>query len=480
MLLEEAGDRAPQLTGAEAVDDADRSLIGQHRFVEEALGAGERLVDRAPDQVQLGERSGPRLQLDVHADTRPAHRSADEAQVGPQRPQPLAVHVHVRVLAVQVQHHALETKGAHRYPRAGRDVAGGRHGLGCGRQGTRAFPDLGQGGVERGPSVGPGRARVAGGDRGGRAMPALATQYGGPGLETFDDPVDFFPGLAELVVEFGLEAPARGQFALLHGGLARAELALVLGEGAALLRHGTALGFERLQLPVHAIEVGLELRFAVGEVAARSGDDGGRHTQPRCDLDGEAAAWRSVDEAIGGRECGRVEAERRALHPLGRGRIRLEHVEVRGGHQVRAAAAEVIDDGGAERTALGGVGAGAHLVEQHERRQRQAAIHRHHVGDVRGKRAEAGRDRLLVADVREQALENGQPGAFVGGQVQSGLGHRRKQPRRFQRDGLAARVGSGNDQHPGRRRHQHVHGHRFGVRPRRRRLVLHVLARAGR
>src|SRR6187549_2801975 len=73
MPLEEAGDRAPQLTGAEAVDDADRSLIGQHRFVEEALGAGERLVDRAPDQVQLGERSGPRLQLDVHADTRPAH-----------------------------------------------------------------------------------------------------------------------------------------------------------------------------------------------------------------------------------------------------------------------------------------------------------------------------------------------------------------------------------------------------------------------
>ena len=122
-------------------------------------------------------------------------------------------------------------------------------------------------------------------------MTALVTQHGGLGLETFDDRVDLLAGLAELVVELGLEAAARGQFALLHGRLARAELALVLGERAALLRHGTALGFEPLQLTIHAIEVSLELRFAVREVAARRRDDAGRHAQPRCDLDGEAAAW---------------------------------------------------------------------------------------------------------------------------------------------------------------------------------------------
>ena len=54
MLLEEAGNRAPQLAGAEAVDHADRSLIGEHRFVEEAPGAR-----RAPRPPCSRSRSAP-------------------------------------------------------------------------------------------------------------------------------------------------------------------------------------------------------------------------------------------------------------------------------------------------------------------------------------------------------------------------------------------------------------------------------------
>jgi hypothetical protein len=37
----------------------------------------------------------------------------------------------------------------------------------------------------------------------------------------------------------------------------------------------------------------------------------------------------------------------------------------------------MVDHGHAEGAALRGVGAGAHLVQQHQRRQRQGAIHRH-------------------------------------------------------------------------------------------------------
>ena len=72
----------------------------------------------------------------------------------------------------------------------------------------------------------------------------------------------------------------------------------------------------------------------------------------------------------------------------------------------RAAAAEVIDDRHAERAAFDRVGAGADFVEQDERRQRQPAVHRRDVGDVRREGAEARFDRLLVADVGEQRAEH--------------------------------------------------------------------------
>ena len=79
---------------------------------------------------------------------------------------------------------------------------------------------------------------------------------------------------------------------------------------------------------------------------------------------------------------------------------------------MRAARAEVIDDRHrrARRLRSGSV-PGADFVEQHQRRQRQARSIDDDVGDVRRERAEAGRDRLLVADVGEDAT--GTPAAAI-------------------------------------------------------------------
>jgi hypothetical protein len=67
----------------------------------------------------------------------------------------------------------------------------------------------------------------------------------------------------------------------------------------------------------------------------------------------------------------------------------------------RAPRAKAIDDRHAERAAFEGIRARADLVEQDERRQLEIAIHRRDVRDVPAERAEAGGDRLLVADVGE-------------------------------------------------------------------------------
>ena len=56
-VCEELGDRAPQLPGAVAVDEADAPQLADQRLVEELLGPRQRLVDRAADHVQFASAS---------------------------------------------------------------------------------------------------------------------------------------------------------------------------------------------------------------------------------------------------------------------------------------------------------------------------------------------------------------------------------------------------------------------------------------
>src|SRR5687768_8564325 len=54
MRTQELGDGLAQLAGAEAVNHAHVALFGDDCVVQELLGAAQRLVDVAADDVQLG------------------------------------------------------------------------------------------------------------------------------------------------------------------------------------------------------------------------------------------------------------------------------------------------------------------------------------------------------------------------------------------------------------------------------------------
>ena len=92
-----------------------------------------------------------------------------------------------------------------------------------------------------------------------------------------------------------------------------------------------------------------------------------------------------------------------------------------------------------ERRALERIGARSDLVEQDERHGGRGLEDRDEVSHVPREGREAHRDRLLVADVGEHPVEDGQLDV-VGGQAQAALVERRDETERLQRDGLAARV----------------------------------------
>ena len=202
----------------------------------------------------------------------------------------------------------------------------------------------------------------------------------------------------------------------------------------------------------------LQSLLVVAQVAARRADHRLRHPQPLRHLDGEAAAGRAVQQLVGRREVLRIERKRRDRDAIGADAPGLHRVEVRGRDEQRALLPEMLDDGRGEGAALVRIRAGADFVEQHQRRQFQLAIHPHDVGDVRGKRAQARFDRLFVANIGKHAAKDRQLRHRCR-HVQAGLRHQGEQPRRLERDGLAAGVGTGDEQHAIRRVDHHVDGH---------------------
>ena len=74
----------------------------------------------------------------------------------------------------------------------------------------------------------------------------------------------------------------------------------------------------------------------------------------------------------------------------------------------RAAAREGLERRARECPALGGIGAAADFIEQNERACARAIQNLAQHGNVRGKRREAGGDRLAIADVGKDLRENRQ------------------------------------------------------------------------
>ena len=117
---------------------------------------------------------------------------------------------------------------------------------------------------------------------------------------------------------------------------------------------------------------------------------------------------------------------------------------VRGGDGERAARAKLFEQRDGESRAFLGSCAGAHFVHENQRTVRGDIQHGFQIDDVRGKCGKVGGDGLFVADIGEHVIEDGQLGAFCGDR-NTGLRRKRGEADGFQRDGLAAGVGSADD-----------------------------------
>ena len=99
----------------------------------------------------------------------------------------------------------------------------------------------------------------------------------------------------------------------------------------------------------------------------------------------------------------------------------------------------------AQRAAFFGIGGAAQFVDQHQRIRRGAFQHGFHRKDVRGKRAEAFLNRLVIADVGQHLVEQRELG-FGGGHRQPGVRHQREQADGLQCDRLAAGIRAADEQ----------------------------------
>src|SRR5436190_481741 len=129
MLLQKPGQRAFELAGTVSVNQANDTLIGEQRFIEEPFGARQCLVDAAADHVEIGRARRARLKLDVDVDLRcRVRRRGDHAQVVDARAHPLAADVDVDAAVVNGGDDALQAEPAdeHAITNTGWRVVGDR------------------------------------------------------------------------------------------------------------------------------------------------------------------------------------------------------------------------------------------------------------------------------------------------------------------------------------------------------------------
>ena len=304
---------------------------------------------------------------------------------------------------MDLDHHALEPEPADGHPRSGldRSLRLGR-GLCAGASGLRAGLEAANDTFECSARVGAHGASLTGADARRRSSRRLVRQLVCLRFQSLDDRVDLATALAQLIVELRVESAAVGVFPLADRLFARTKRSLRVSKRCPFFGQRPAIGLEPAQILIDARQMFRELLLAIAQVLARRSDHVRRQSQARRDLDGQTASGRSVHQPVGRRERLRLEPERRALDSLGRRCVRLQRIVVRRRDEMRAALAEVIDDGDAERTALDRIRARTDFVHEHERRKRERTIHRDDVRDVSREGAQARGDRLLVADVGKE------------------------------------------------------------------------------
>ena len=111
-----------------------------------------------------------------------------------------------------------------------------------------------------------------------------------------------------------------------------------------------------------------------------------------------------------------------------------------------AAAPAKLDQRSRKRRSLRRVGARAQLIKEHQRRSVALPYDLDNVFHMRGKGGKRLLNGLLVSDVRQHAIKDGNGAAMIGRDVQAALRHQGQQAKRFQRHGLAAGVRAGDDE----------------------------------
>ena len=288
-------------------------------------------------------------------------------------------------------------------------------------------------------------------------MQAVAAVVGA----SFGERFGLFAGaLAVELLESGADAAAEvGEF-VLHGALGAGEdgvafgldgvasfgqagadfFGFLAGEslGADLVGDGVALLLELAEELFHGGGLG-------GGVLAGAVEDAFGHAESLGDGEGIGASGGAHEESVGGLEGDGVELGGGVDDAVGGVGEDLELAVVGGGDDHAVEVEQFLEQGAGEGGALGGVGAGAELVEQDEGARSGGLDDADDVGHVGGEGGEGLFDRLFVADVGEDVVEDGDAGAGLGGDWQSGLGHEAEQSDGLEGDGLAAGVGSGDE-----------------------------------
>ena len=138
-----------------------------------------------------------------------------------------------------------------------------------------------------------------------------------------------------------------------------------------------------------------------------------RQAEPRADGERVALPGPIVDEAERRREPLAVELDRGVARARVGGGEALERLEVRRGDAERAALGQLLEHRLGERRAVVGIGAGAELVEEHERALVHLLEHLAELLDEGGERREVLGHALVVADDGEDLREDGQARALA-------------------------------------------------------------------
>ena len=118
-----------------------------------------------------------------------------------------------------------------------------------------------------------------------------------------------------------------------------------------------------------------------------------------------------------------------------------------GSQRDRPQPAEAFKDGSGQRCALGGVGAGAQLVQQHQRSVVSDGQQLDYIPNMSRKGRKTLLDALFIADIDQHMVKNRYLAALGGGDHHAAGRHQAEQADRFERDRLTAGIGAGHDQH---------------------------------